>query len=114
MSNFSKIEERLERIAPDERSMLPSELLAQKQLFSQCGEENTTERDVELLGDDCLLWGLGLSPRSDANRSQSTGQGIFRAQRSTVCCEEQNRPRQSKAVLRSVNDFAFAVSRSEF
>ena len=36
--------------------MLPSELLARKQFFFQCGEENTTERDVELLGDDCLLW----------------------------------------------------------
>ncbi len=35
--------------------MLPSELLARKQFFFQCGEENTTERDVELLGDDCLL-----------------------------------------------------------
>ena len=36
--------------------MLPSELLARKQLFFQCGEEVTTKRDVELLGDDCLLW----------------------------------------------------------
>ena len=35
--------------------MLPSELLARKQFFFQCGEENTTARDVELLGDDCLL-----------------------------------------------------------
>jgi len=35
--------------------MLPTELLARKQFFFQCGEENTTERDVELLGDDCLL-----------------------------------------------------------
>ena len=34
---------------------MPSELLARKQFFFQCGEENTTERDVELLGDDCLL-----------------------------------------------------------
>ena len=53
---ISKIEERLERVAPNERPVLPSELLARKQIFFQCGEENTTERDVELLGDDCLLW----------------------------------------------------------
>jgi len=46
----------LERIAPNERPTLPSELLARKQFFFQCGEENTTERDVELLEDDCLLW----------------------------------------------------------
>jgi uncharacterized protein len=53
---ISKIEERLERVAPGERPVLPSELLARKQLFFQCGEETTTKRDVELLGDDCLLW----------------------------------------------------------
>jgi uncharacterized protein len=52
----SKIEERLERVAPQERPVLPSELLARKQLYFQCGEEITTQRDVELLGDDCLLW----------------------------------------------------------
>jgi uncharacterized protein len=53
---ISKIEERLERVTPSERPRLPSELLARKQFFFQCGEENTTKRDVELLGDDCLLW----------------------------------------------------------
>ena len=53
---ISKIEERLERVSPNERPVLPSELLARKQFFFQCGEESTTERDVELLGDDCLLW----------------------------------------------------------
>jgi predicted TIM-barrel fold metal-dependent hydrolase len=52
----SKIEERLERVAPKERPVLPSELLARKQLYFQCGEEITTKRDIELLGDDCLLW----------------------------------------------------------
>jgi len=53
---ISKIEERLERVSPKERPVLPSELLARKQLYFQCGEEVTTKRDVELLGDDCLLW----------------------------------------------------------
>jgi predicted TIM-barrel fold metal-dependent hydrolase len=53
---ISKIEERLERVEPKERPVLPSELLRRKQLFFQCGEESTTRRDVELLGDDCLLW----------------------------------------------------------
>jgi predicted TIM-barrel fold metal-dependent hydrolase len=53
---ISKIEERLERVAPEERPILPSELLKRKQLYFQCGEEITTRRDVELLGDDCLLW----------------------------------------------------------
>jgi len=53
---ISKIEERLDRVSPNERPVLPSELLARKQFFFQCGEENTTERDIELLGQDCLLW----------------------------------------------------------
>jgi uncharacterized protein len=53
---ISKIEERLERVSPNERPVLPSQLLARKQLFFQCGEEMTTRRDVELIGDDCLLW----------------------------------------------------------
>jgi predicted TIM-barrel fold metal-dependent hydrolase len=53
---ISKIEERLERVAPNERPVLPSELLDRKQVFFHCGEENTTKRDVELLGEDCLLW----------------------------------------------------------
>jgi uncharacterized protein len=53
---MNKIEERLERVPPGERPVLPSELLARKQLYFQCGEEITTKRDIELLGDDCLLW----------------------------------------------------------
>jgi predicted TIM-barrel fold metal-dependent hydrolase len=35
---------------------LPSELLKRKRIYFQCGEEITTKRDVELLGNDCLLW----------------------------------------------------------
>lgn len=53
---ISKIEERLERVPPKERPVLPSELLKRKQIFFQCGEEMTVRRDVELLGDSCLLW----------------------------------------------------------
>ena len=34
----------------------PSELIARGQIYFQCGEELTTRRDVELLGDHCLLW----------------------------------------------------------
>jgi predicted TIM-barrel fold metal-dependent hydrolase len=53
---IAKIEDRLQRVGPAERPVLPSELLARKQLYFQCGEEITTKRDIELLGDDCLLW----------------------------------------------------------
>ena len=53
---ISKIEARLERVSPNQRPVLPSQLLARKQLYFQCGEEVTTQRDVELLGEDCLLW----------------------------------------------------------
>jgi hypothetical protein len=53
---IAKIEDRLERLPAAERPLAPSELLARKQLFFQCGEEPTTERDISLIGDDCLMW----------------------------------------------------------
>jgi predicted TIM-barrel fold metal-dependent hydrolase len=34
----------------------PSKLIERRQIYFQCGEELTTRRDLELLGDDCLLW----------------------------------------------------------
>jgi predicted TIM-barrel fold metal-dependent hydrolase len=51
-----KIEDRLERLPPSERPPAPSELLRHKRLYFQCGEEKTTARDLELMGDDCLMW----------------------------------------------------------
>lgn len=41
------------RIKETER---PSKLIARGQIYFQCGEELTTRRDLELLGDHCLLW----------------------------------------------------------
>ncbi|MGH7774505.1 MAG: amidohydrolase family protein [Candidatus Binatia bacterium] len=34
----------------------PSKLIARGQVYFQCGEELTAKRDLELLGDQCLLW----------------------------------------------------------
>ena len=34
----------------------PSKLIERGQIYFQCGEEMTTARDLELLGDDCLFW----------------------------------------------------------
>jgi predicted TIM-barrel fold metal-dependent hydrolase len=34
----------------------PSQLTERRQIYFQCGEEMTTSRDLELLGDDCLFW----------------------------------------------------------
>ncbi len=34
----------------------PSTFIARGQIYFQCGEELTTPRDLELLGDHCLLW----------------------------------------------------------
>ncbi len=34
----------------------PSKLIERGQIYFQCGEEMTTRRDLELLGDDCLFW----------------------------------------------------------
>jgi predicted TIM-barrel fold metal-dependent hydrolase len=34
----------------------PSKLIERGQIYFQCGEEMTTSRDLELLGNDCLFW----------------------------------------------------------
>jgi predicted TIM-barrel fold metal-dependent hydrolase len=34
----------------------PSKLIERGQVYFQCGEEMTTNRDLELLGDHCLFW----------------------------------------------------------
>jgi predicted TIM-barrel fold metal-dependent hydrolase len=34
----------------------PSPLIAEGRIYFQCGEELTTRRDLELLGDNCLIW----------------------------------------------------------
>jgi predicted TIM-barrel fold metal-dependent hydrolase len=34
----------------------PAELIKRGQIYFQCGEEMTTGRDLELLGDECLFW----------------------------------------------------------
>jgi predicted TIM-barrel fold metal-dependent hydrolase len=34
----------------------PSKLIARGQIYFQCGEEMTTNRDLELLGDGCMFW----------------------------------------------------------
>jgi hypothetical protein len=34
----------------------PSQLIARGRIYFQCGEELTTRRDLEILGDECLLW----------------------------------------------------------
>jgi predicted TIM-barrel fold metal-dependent hydrolase len=47
---ISKMEPRMKNV---ER---PSALIERGQLYFQCGEERTTRRDLELLGDHCLVW----------------------------------------------------------
>jgi predicted TIM-barrel fold metal-dependent hydrolase len=47
---ISKMERRMKKLKR------PSELIAEGRIYFQCGEELTTQRDIELLGDHCLLW----------------------------------------------------------
>ena len=37
-------------------AMAPSKLIERGQIYFQCGEELTTRRDLELLGEECLFW----------------------------------------------------------
>ena len=47
---MSKMEPRMGELLP------PSKLIEQRRIYFQCGEEMTTSRDIELLGDECLFW----------------------------------------------------------
>jgi predicted TIM-barrel fold metal-dependent hydrolase len=47
---ISKMEPRMGELAR------PSKLIERGQIYFQCGEEMTTSRDLELLGDECLFW----------------------------------------------------------
>ena len=94
------MEERLERVAK-ERPVLPSELLEKKQLYFQCGEEITTRRDIELFGDDCLLW-APTPARSHPHQHTRGGQRTFRSQRFASTSEEKDYLRQRQAVLQAV------------
>ncbi|HEY2921790.1 MAG TPA: amidohydrolase family protein [Candidatus Binatia bacterium] len=47
---MSKMEPRMGELVP------PSKLIERDQIYFQCGEEMTTRRDLELLGDECLFW----------------------------------------------------------
>jgi predicted TIM-barrel fold metal-dependent hydrolase len=47
---MSKMEPRMGEL------LRPSKLIERGQIYFQCGEEMTTSRDLELLGDDCLFW----------------------------------------------------------
>ena len=49
---ISKMEPRMKR----KNLPLPSTLIADGRIYFQCGEELTTRRDLELLGDNCLIW----------------------------------------------------------
>jgi len=37
-------------------AMTPANLIERGQIYFQCGEELTTSRDLELLGEECLFW----------------------------------------------------------
>jgi predicted TIM-barrel fold metal-dependent hydrolase len=39
-----------------DEAMAPSKLIERRQIYFQCGEELTTSRDLELLGEECLFW----------------------------------------------------------
>ncbi|MEK7341753.1 MAG: amidohydrolase family protein, partial [Candidatus Binatota bacterium] len=60
-----------------ERPLLPSELLARKQLFFQCGEEMTTGRDIELIGDGCLLWASDFPHEATRTDMRELVKGFF-------------------------------------
>jgi predicted TIM-barrel fold metal-dependent hydrolase len=56
----------------------PSELIARGQIYFQCGEELTTRRDLELLGDHCLLWASDFPHEGIVNMAAAVKQFLTR------------------------------------
>ena len=100
---ISKIEERLERVSPSERPVLPSELLARRQLYFQCGEEITTKRDVELLGDDCLLWASDFPHEATRTDMKVLVKEHFARKDLSREAKKKNYLRQRQAVLQALS-----------
>ena len=56
----------------------PSELIAQGRVYFQCGEELTTRRDLELLGDHCLLWASDFPHEEIVNMAKAVNEFMSR------------------------------------
>ncbi len=59
-------------------AMAPSKLIERGQIYFQCGEELTTSRDLELLGDECLFWASDFPHEGIVDMSQAVKEFLSR------------------------------------
>jgi predicted TIM-barrel fold metal-dependent hydrolase len=52
----------------------PSKLIERGQIYFQCGEEMTTSRDLDLLGDHCLFWASDFPHEGIVDMSQAVNE----------------------------------------
>lgn len=65
---ISKMEPRMDEAAR------PSNLIERGQIYFQCGDEMTTSRDLELLGDECLFWASDFPHEGIVNMSKAVSE----------------------------------------
>src|SRR5918992_2985562 len=65
---ISKMEGRMGELAR------PSKLIERGQIYFQCGEEMTTSRDLDLLGDHCLFWASDFPHEGIVDMSQAVNE----------------------------------------
>jgi uncharacterized protein len=62
----------------------PSKLIERGQIYFQCGEEMTTSRDLDLLGDHCLFWASDFPHEGIVDMSQAVKEFLGREDLSEV------------------------------
>ncbi len=75
---ISKMEPRMGKLVG------PSKLIERSQLYFQCGEEMTTGRDLDLLGDHCLFWASDFPHEGIVDMSQAVNEFLGREDLSEV------------------------------
>ena len=75
---ISKMEPRMGKLVG------PSKLIERGQLYFQCGEEMTTGRDLDLLGDHCLFWASDFPHEGIVDMSQAVNEFLGREDLSEV------------------------------
>jgi uncharacterized protein len=75
---ISKMERRMGKLVG------PSKLIERGQIYFQCGEEMTTRRDLDLLGDHCLFWASDFPHEGIVDMSHAVNEFLGREDLSEV------------------------------
>ncbi len=84
----------------------PAKLIERGQIYFQCGEEMTTGRDLELLGDECLFWASDFPHEGIVSMKKAVDEFLERDDIPDGS-EAQDQLRQSEKALRALSSSAF-------